>query len=128
MKIFFYTDKEILRDVHGEFRGCELTAVLGQSGSGKTSLLNILSGYTTKNVSGAVRLNGRDDVREIRDRSKFIMQNYTLHDFITVKEAMTFAANLKLYDVNSNIKSRKVSENWNWLEASYNDKHAISSR
>lgn len=110
MIFFVNADKEILRDVHGEFRGCELTAVIGPSGCGKTSLLNILSGYKTRNVSGVARLNGRDDVREIRRRSKFIMQNYTLHYFITVKEAMNFAANLKLHDESSNNKSLKVSE------------------
>lgn len=85
---------------------------MGQSGSGKTSLLNILSGFTTKNVSGSVGINDRDDVREIRKRSKFIMQNHTLHEYLTVGEAMNFAANLKLYNENSKQKSLKVSENF----------------
>lgn len=87
--------------------------MIGQSGSGKSSLLNILSGYTTKNVYGEVRLNGCDDVGEIRGLSNYIMQNYSLHDFITVEEAMTFAANLKLCNASSKQRCRKVSANIN---------------
>lgn len=92
----------------GEFRGCELSAVLGQSGSGKTSLLNILSGYTTKNVSGSIRINGSENEQKIRKRSKYIRQNYALHHFITVREAMNFAANFKLHGSSQTCKNLKV--------------------
>jgi ABC-type multidrug transport system ATPase subunit len=37
--------KEILKNVSGTFKNGRLTAILGPSGAGKTSLLNILSGY-----------------------------------------------------------------------------------
>lgn len=101
---------EILKGISGEFRGCELTGVVGMSGSGKTSLLNILSGFTTTNVAGAVRINGDVNGMEIRRRSKYIMQNYKLHHFITVRESMNFAVNFKLCDVSNASKQYKVSE------------------
>lgn len=37
--------KVILSNVSGKFRSGRLTAILGPSGSGKSSLLNILSGF-----------------------------------------------------------------------------------
>lgn len=35
--------REILRDLNGHCSGGEVTAILGSSGAGKTSLLNILA-------------------------------------------------------------------------------------
>jgi ABC-type multidrug transport system ATPase subunit len=83
--------------------------VLGQSGSGKTTLLKALSGYTTKNISGSIRINDEENIQVIRKRSNFIMQNSTLHHFITVWEAMQFAANFKLHGVSKACKNIKVS-------------------
>lgn len=105
----FAEQKEVLKGVSGEFRGFELSAVVGQSGSGKTSLLQVLSGYTTKSISGSIRINDDENIQGIQKRSNFIMQNYTLHHFITVREAMKFAANLKLHSVSEAYKSYKVS-------------------
>jgi ABC-type multidrug transport system ATPase subunit len=87
-----------------------MTAVLGQSGSGKTSLLDILSGYTKNISSGRVMIGDDVNDRDCAKRSKYIMQNYSLHRFITVREAMNFAANLKLHGVSDTCKNYKVSE------------------
>lgn len=94
----------------GKFRSCELTGVLGQSGSGKTTLLDVLSGYRKDISSGRVTIGDGDNRRDSNKRSKYIMQNYTLHRFITVHEAMTFAANLKMHGVSKTCKNYKVSE------------------
>lgn len=45
MSCIFLTDKYILDDACGEFRSGRLTAILGPSGAGKTSMLNVLSGF-----------------------------------------------------------------------------------
>ena len=37
-------DKVIVDDVSGRFRSAQLTAILGPSGAGKTSLMNMLAG------------------------------------------------------------------------------------
>lgn len=37
--------KQILKNLNGEFRSGELTVIMGPSGSGKSSLLNILTGF-----------------------------------------------------------------------------------
>lgn len=39
----------ILNDICGEFKSGRLTAVLGPSGAGKTSILNVLSGFKYNN-------------------------------------------------------------------------------
>lgn len=82
-------------------RSGEVTAILGPSGGGKTSMLNILSGKIVdgKNISltGTIMANGKtfhnDDFTKF---SGYVMQNDILLDFFTVREAITFAANLKV--------------------------------
>lgn len=106
-----YVDqKEILKSISGKFRSCELTAVIGQSGSGKTTLLNVLSGYTKNITSGRVVFGDVESRCDKAKSSKFIMQNYSLQRFITVREAMSFAANLKLHGVSNTCRNYKVRE------------------
>lgn len=93
---FVLEKKLILNNVNGEFRSCELSAVIGQSGSGKTSLLNVLSGYVTKNVFGTIRINGEDRSDDsFKKLSTYIMQEENLHPLLTVYEAMSFAMKFK---------------------------------
>jgi ABC-type multidrug transport system ATPase subunit len=85
-----------LNNVSGEFRTNQLTAVIGCSGSGKSSLLNVLSGFAVKNVSGVIKLNDHVATRKLlRKYSSYVMQEYEFHPFITVLEAMMFAVNCK---------------------------------
>lgn len=97
-EIFAFADvKEILKEINGEFRCCELSGVVGPSGSGKSTMLNILSGYTTENFSGTIKVNGNvANQKAIRMKSSYIMQENTLHKFLTVDETISFAMNLKV--------------------------------
>jgi ABC-type multidrug transport system ATPase subunit len=65
-----------------------LTGVLGLSGSGKSSLLNILSGFVRQNISGELQVN-------FVGKKCFIMQQENLHDLLNVEESMMFASHLK---------------------------------
>ncbi|CAH1370906.1 unnamed protein product [Tenebrio molitor] len=105
--------KRILHGVCGQFRSGEISVIMGPSGAGKTTLLNILAGFTTRGSSGAVKLNEtvRDQSPRFRKLSAYIPQDEELRMALTVKEAMTFAANLKLgYTVSSEYKSQQVLE------------------
>lgn len=76
--------------------------MMGPSGSGKSSLLNILSGYVKRNISGTL------EVKETRNRS-YIMQEENLHKLLTVNESMMFSIHLKTgSSITTNEKKMKV--------------------
>lgn len=86
--------KDILKNINGDFNGSELSAIIGLSGSGKSSLLDCLSGFRTKNVSGSITINDNNQI-SIRKNSSYIMQEHTLHELLTVYETMMLSMNLK---------------------------------
>ncbi|RKP05182.1 hypothetical protein THASP1DRAFT_32977, partial [Thamnocephalis sphaerospora] len=56
------TTKTILNNVTGAFQPGRLTVILGSSGAGKTSLLNVLAGESTTHVgklTGELLVNGQ---------------------------------------------------------------------
>ncbi|MDE7231202.1 MAG: ABC transporter ATP-binding protein/permease [Oscillospiraceae bacterium] len=74
-----------LRDVSISFRDCELVAILGHSGCGKTTLLNIIGGLD-QYTSGDLIINGKS-TKKYKDRDwdtyrnhsvGFIFQSYNL--------------------------------------------------
>ncbi|EDW77383.2 uncharacterized protein Dwil_GK18116 [Drosophila willistoni] len=90
-------NKDILLGLTGYFKSGELSAIVGPSGAGKSTLLNILSGYTAFGYTGDFRINGnRRDLKAFKPNVAFITQDTSLQPFLTVKEAMHFAANLKI--------------------------------
>lgn len=104
-------DKHVLKNLNGEFRARELSAVMGPSGGGKSSLLNILSAYNHDRYTGFVKVNGNPrDLKQFRLVSSYVMQDSLLQPFLTVKEAMNFSANLKIgKQVDRDDKAKKVS-------------------
>ncbi|KAH8318978.1 hypothetical protein KR067_001255 [Drosophila pandora] len=89
--------KDVLKGLTGYFKSGELSAIVGPSGAGKSTLLNILSGYTTYGYTGDFHVNGnRRDLKAFKPNVAFIRQDTSLQALLTVKEAMHFAANLKI--------------------------------
>jgi len=104
--------KTILNSISGEFYGNELTAVIGLSGSGKSSLLDCLSGFRVNNISGTITYN--DDVistRKIKEVSSYFMQEQMLHILLTVNELMNFAINFKCQEKLTNEEKEVKIEN-----------------
>lgn len=88
-----------MNEICGEFKAHELSVIMGPSGSGKSSLLNILTGFTTRNVTGSLMTNGStQNYKRIRHESAYIMQDESLYTLLTVRESMNFAIKFKTGD------------------------------
>lgn len=91
--------KAILTDCSGVLEYSRVTAVMGASGAGKTSLLNVLAGFTKAQeaVSGTISVSGQQLVgHQMRRISGFVHQEDVILQTMTVREALLFAAMLRL--------------------------------
>ena len=91
----------ILNDVSGVAKPGDFIAIMGASGSGKTTMLRTLANRMSKKleVSGDVRINGHT-MEELGDNIKYMVgyvaQEDTFMPSMTVSEVMFFYANLLL--------------------------------
>ena len=75
---------------------------MGASGAGKTSLLNLLSDRIAikpgMSLEGEIKFNDKYDLNQetFSKYASYVMQDDILFAYFTVKEAITFAARLKL--------------------------------
>ncbi|KAF2445524.1 P-loop containing nucleoside triphosphate hydrolase protein [Karstenula rhodostoma CBS 690.94] len=103
--------KKILDDISADCKTGTLTAIIGGSGSGKTSLLNQMSGRMKGNrlsVSGRTLFNGSEDASQIQ--SGFVIQQDILLPTLTVRETLTYAAQLRLPSSISQEERNKLVE------------------
>jgi ABC-type multidrug transport system ATPase subunit len=103
--------KKILDDISAECKSGTLTAIIGGSGSGKTSLLNQMSGRMKGNrlsISGRTLFNGSEDTSQIQ--SGFVIQQDILLPTLTVRETLTYAAQLRLPSSISQDERKKLVE------------------
>ncbi|KAG0258011.1 hypothetical protein BG011_003590 [Mortierella polycephala] len=95
------TEKQLLKDVDVVFPAGQLTAILGGSGAGKTSLLNTLLRRSPANLKmkGAIYYNDikNPSLRMINGVSAYVRQddNYLL-SHLTVRETLQYAAELRM--------------------------------
>ncbi|KAH7884256.1 hypothetical protein F5I97DRAFT_1888019 [Phlebopus sp. FC_14] len=89
---------EVLKDVRGIARPGKVTAIMGASGSGKSSLIDILA-HRNKigSVRGEILVNGRECTPgEMRRLSGYVDQEDTLMPTLTVYETVLYSALLRL--------------------------------
>lgn len=83
-------DKVVLRNVSAVFEEAVFYAIVGSSGSGKTTFLSLLAGLDTP-VSGNIFYDG-EDIRKKglnyhrRHNVSLVFQNYNLIDYLTTEE------------------------------------------
>ncbi|KAH9259989.1 hypothetical protein BASA81_001761 [Batrachochytrium salamandrivorans] len=93
--------KHIIKTVSGEASPGEVVAIMGPSGGGKTTLLNILAGRIqlggSKKLLGSITMNGAL-VKPVsfRKRVAYVTQDDSMFPTATVREALEFSCRLRL--------------------------------
>jgi ABC-type multidrug transport system ATPase subunit len=90
--------KELIDNISLECRPGTLTAIIGGSGAGKTTLSRLIAGYTRPSA-GSVTFDGHNIHREyatMRSRIGMVPQDDVVHRQLTVTQALGYAAELRL--------------------------------
>ncbi|OVA16169.1 ABC transporter-like [Macleaya cordata] len=90
-------EKYILHGITGSVHPGEVLALMGPSGGGKTTLLNLLSGRVKNSEpSGTITYNDQPYSKSLKRRIAFVLQDDVVFPHLTVKETLTYAALLRL--------------------------------
>eukprot|EP00300_Choanocystis_sp_HF-7_P015703 c19145_g1_i3.p1 GENE.c19145_g1_i3~~c19145_g1_i3.p1 ORF type:complete len:537 (+),score=140.57 c19145_g1_i3:11-1621(+) len=87
---------EVLKQINARFSPGELVGMLGPSGAGKTSLLDVIRGNAPGKVTGTILVNGVSGSNALFNNSCFIPQDDVLLTGLTARETLMFAARLRL--------------------------------
>lgn len=106
--------RTVLREVSGAAFPNEVLAIMGGSGAGKTTLMNILAYLDTKGVEkkGNMLINGQElNKTEVRAMSAYVQQVDLFVGTLTVREQLTFSALLRMgRNYSKEEKMQKVEE------------------
>ena len=108
--------QKIIKNVSGVALPGQTLFIMGASGAGKTSLLNILSDrISLKNgatLSGEIKINDtmKYDNEVFGKVSGYVMQDDILFSHFTPREALEFAANLKLGKISEEEKKSRIDK------------------
>ncbi|KAM6402130.1 broad substrate specificity ATP-binding cassette transporter ABCG2 [Pluvialis apricaria] len=105
------TEKEVLRNVNGVMRP-GLNAILGPTGSGKSSLLDILAARKDPHgLSGDILVNGAPQPANFKCTSGYVVQDDVVMGTLTVRENLKFSAALRLpKSVKEQEKNERVNQ------------------
>ncbi|XP_022755319.1 ABC transporter G family member 39-like isoform X2 [Durio zibethinus] len=104
---------ELLKGVSGAFRPGVLTALMGISGAGKTTLMDVLAGRKTGGyVEGTIKISGYAKKQETFARISGYCEQTDIHSpHVTVYESLLFSAWLRLPpEVNSETRMMFIEE------------------
>lgn len=89
---------EILKGVSGAFRPGVLTALMGVSGAGKTTLMDVLAGRKTSGyIEGSITISGYPKKQETFTRISGYCEQTDIHSpHVTVYESLLYSAWLRL--------------------------------
>ncbi|XP_075058047.1 broad substrate specificity ATP-binding cassette transporter ABCG2 isoform X2 [Mixophyes fleayi] len=89
-------ERDILKDVHGIMRP-GLNAILGPTGSGKSSLLDVLAARKDPHgLSGDVLVDGKPQPPNFKCLTGYVVQDDVVMGTLTIRENLQFSAALRL--------------------------------
>ena len=90
--------KVICEDVSLNIEPCELVAIIGGSGAGKSTIMNCISGYNEP-TSGEVRVNGVElysNFEALKNIIGYVPQKDIVYENLTVYDMLDYTAKLRL--------------------------------
>jgi ABC-type multidrug transport system ATPase subunit/predicted component of type VI protein secretion system len=120
----------ILQDISLTFKPREFIVVVGQSGGGKSTLVDAIAGYRPA-TSGRVTVNGTIDVYKefdaIRSTIGYVPQKDIIHMELTVQQALDYAAQLRMpADTTVEERRQRVAEVMDDLDLAHRKDTQIS--
>ena len=90
--------KHLLKGINGFSKPGTLTALMGSSGAGKTTLMDVIAGRKTMGkITGDILVNGRPkDTKSFNNLTGYVEQQDLHMGLHTVREALDFSAKIRL--------------------------------
>jgi ABC-2 type transport system ATP-binding protein len=90
---FAYKDKQVLRDFNLSVKTSQIVAVVGRSGSGKSTFLNLIAGVLTTGHKGSLSILGQ--TKELaKEDIGFVPQDISVLPDLTIEENLIFFGRL----------------------------------
>nr|XP_054927136.1 ATP-binding cassette sub-family G member 1-like isoform X2 [Dermacentor andersoni] len=103
--------KTLVRNMYGKALPGTMTAIMGPSGAGKTTLMNVLSGHYHKGYEGEVQVNGWIRDTELFNRqSCYVMQDDCLLPELTVQESLDMSIRLRMPSLQPDKRAHLVND------------------
>jgi ABC transport system ATP-binding/permease protein len=122
-------DLNLLQDISLVFQPREFIVVVGQSGGGKSTLVDAIAGYRPA-TQGKVLVNGIDVYRNfdaVRNDIGYVPQRDIIHMELTVYQALNFAAQLRMpKDTSKAERHKRIMEVLNELDLTHRKDVQIS--
>jgi ABC-type multidrug transport system ATPase subunit/pSer/pThr/pTyr-binding forkhead associated (FHA) protein len=125
-----HKDLNILQNISATFRPRELIVIVGQSGGGKTTLLDAIAGYRPA-THGRVFVNNIDIYRNfdaIRQNIGYVPQENIIHMELTIYQALDYAARLRMpSDTTDEERHQRIMEVLDDLDITHRKDTQVSS-